>query len=568
MEREKINPLNSENDTISLPTILSEVEHIIGDDKGELKILKNILSQAKDINSKSFHLRIIGSYHAEILNSLIEKGQFVNSFKKIDFNYELNFIDPKEIATIEIGKEKYFFTDDTFKFIYENEIDTVKIFAHNNYCKDNKVQILYSNYPIQFTNDEIEKYDFFSKTDFVVFIQDALSILPKNQLEIINECHRKSVPFGIFISNISRVEENEKEEIASYLLKQLKNRKISFFQFSNSDGEKRLLQEVYSRVDFYSIASEIKQRRTNYFVGKLITYLLKIRKYLIFAENEMKLKEKEFQKELLESKSITKNQEEYIKKFENLLTERKFIVQNSLKEYLKANRDKLSAHLTFEIQRSSEPKGTWERDFPFIINKEIKASSERISQILNKEMDETLKWITLKLKSAFDYDFPISNVGLLKGQLKIEYKPSEIKFTDQKKLKLQTKIGQAATVIGAGTLLLSFPIGGIVIGSSLLYQTIFDKYLNKVNEKELLVIKNELHKILEWIDINIINEYSNILDSNYSIIKSSLKDSFHAFLTTQNKLKEQDIGNKIIELKIEDITNKIQKTNKIISELI
>jgi GTPase SAR1 family protein len=154
-------------------------------------------------------------------------------------------------------------------------------------------------------------------------------------------------------------------------------------------------------------------------------------------------------------------------------------------------RGELVENLDFELQKTADIKGWWERDLPFRLRREMTILSRNVESILLKFLAEDIDWSQHHLKSLFattikHQSSPSPNDNSIPLSL------SDREMTDLQKYRLLTRIGTTAAMIGGS--ILGGPIGMAASTGVLIFS---EKYLDRELDKQRELLSADLKRVID-----------------------------------------------------------------------
>lgn len=543
-------------ENIDLPRVLQEL-HGITAKAGMEKFINPLLDHAKDINDTKKFLAVVGAPGADFMNKLLHTELFAVSVHPADIQTEIRAVPENEIPYCLINGERSALSSNVFK----ETKGKLQVFIDDKWLRVNNTVVKIGHYPEESVEDETAVFNFFSQTDFVLFITDATAALKRNEVQWMKACTDKNIPFTVGIARLTTVNEDEREAVKEYVLDYMTNH---FGHTETADAPQ--VDIFYNKAEEYLTQPGLAERRFGFFVSWLVHSLLSMRNIILQKQAGINKKLQQIEHLAANEKIMLHHQNDQWIKIENKLVEKRQDIERLLQEHLVKTHSQMTNNLFFELSRSVDAKTAWERDLPFVINREIQVSTERVSGMLQKRIYETVQWLRDEVAKVFNYKMPEeSNPAILKDIA--AYTPREISFTDSQKKRIHSRYWSAVTAVGAGTLLVSVPIGGIVIATSIVYQALSEQGLVSKIKKEKEKIKPELAKALERIEVLFVNEFSSRLRDCFSEIIFTLKTNQTKWLSDKTRISEAKFSHEINSTDQPDLQTALEQLNALTAQL-
>lgn len=479
------------------------------------------------------------------------------------------------------NEKDYFFYNNTDK----QEISKIKEIFHEKENEPIKLDLLINNKWILEKNvtikekhdieglanlSEFDKINFFINSDVVILVIDSLMPITKSDRLFLEICSEYNAPTLIVLSKLDKTMEEERSKIIEYVKQHLEKINKNNFLLLSSDN----LDSYFSREKIISTLNDdflnkhYSHKRMN-MIDSLFLYVYSSAKEKII--NKLDYRNKATEK--INNESIKKIEDinAFELEWENIeivLVEKRQNIEKKLRSLLLQNKNKIFQKLIYDLDHINDIKSWWEKDLKYILERETQNVLYFISQGINRDVGKEIVWLQNEIDRLFNFKISSSpRFEIIVEEPIISQK--EIQLSDNKKLKIFTRIGTAATVVAAGTLLMTSGIVGAAIAITTVGGITADYVLNLNNKKNKEKVKLELSQIVEKYLLDYTLTFSrdlketfdqiiielNLYRSNWKSNKSDeiLKMKHHQISSLKDGVDWED-SLKQIELKIQEFT--------------
>lgn len=302
--------------------------------------------------------------------------------------------------------------------------------------------------------------------DICVYMLNAQAPLNRTDVFTLSNMDELGMKVLVVPSRMDLIDEGGKADLLSYIkatTDKLHNISISSISGAIHD-DRGLLQKETSHLieqcDTKEQRNEFRKLFATVCVGKLYS----------LCQNKIDACEK--QKEDVSKRFETKQKDLDAKELawltvETQLRKRLFDISDKLRAGLAAKKDEMLRRLNHDVDMAGDVKTFWEKDFSFRFEEYLRAQTLSFTQLVNQEIVKTIQWLQAELLKQFHCKITFTT-STIDASSKPGVGTDDVQVADMQRLKIVTRIGTAATVIGAGTLLATSGVAGIVMGVSIL----------------------------------------------------------------------------------------------------
>jgi len=407
---------------------------------------------------------------------------------------------------------------------HQNELINIDVFLNNDWLVNRNVVIKEKhNFEGLSEYSESEKLNFFIDTDIIILVIDSLMPITKSESHFLDICKKYDIPILVFLSKLDKTSSEEKIKIIEYVNINLEkiNSGIVYANKIENLELKNLGETIISILDNYMLNKDFSNNRMDMLNRLFLTAYSNIRETVIYKLKDIKNKIEKI--ELGSSKKI-----EYInnfdlewRKIELILVEKRQGIEKNLRSILLQNKNKVLQKLLYDLDHTNDVKSWWEKDLKYALERETQNILFTLNQYVNTKINGEINWLQNEVDRLFNYKISSSP----RFEIIIEESPifqKEISLSDNKKLKIVTRIGTAATVIAAGTLLMTSGIVGVAIAITTVGGITAEYLLNINNKKDKEKIKLELSQIVEKYLLDYTSTFSKDLKDTFDQIINEL----------------------------------------------
>jgi hypothetical protein len=556
---------HSSGDNWELPQLLQQF-YVVAQQMGQVDAVNALTSYSRDIHDKVRHLAIIGKMTPAFFNQLVHAELVKPSVLPLEIELDIAACDEHESPWCLTGEEKHPLTAGLVTDLQRSPGQPMKLFIDDPWLRGQNVVISVKPYPGSAAPTPESIFRLFSTTDLVLFLTDALSVLKRDEVCWLKECSDTSIPFIVGLSRLELVNEEERNSVPEYVKNYLADHfpAATFWDKDESgDPTGGLFELVGQRLQ----STDLTTQRIGFFTARFIHYLSRMRHAIADRQQISQSKMEEIRQTEAKEKAIINTKNDQWTRIGIDLVQKRQNLEQQLRDQLSAHRQQMLENLLFELGRSNDAKLSWERDLPFFINRQLHDAADKIGGKLQREIMESLQWLYEEVVRVFNYKMPVDqNISI--GKDIPQYVPKELPLMNTQKYRLRSKYGNAATIIGAGTIFLSAPVGGIVIASSIIYQALTENHIIKRTKKEKEQLKGELYKVVERMEGQFVNEFAARLKNCFDEIIGQLKTNQQKWLADVTNIIETKTAREMSQAGQVGLDQMLEKVNYLITQLI
>ncbi len=388
----------------------------------------------------------------------------------------------------------------------------------NNISFIEKVEKIFSK-----ETENIEYCTYFSDMDICLYIIDAQMAYTRNDALIIEHLCKFGIPTIICVSKYEKLPDDAKKEVVSYLTYKLPKSDSVLLSENSSltsliDNAKEIINNIEKCNNFEHIQS-VRNGLIRFFIVDTVSHIYKKCKSKIDESIKSEQRAEAVTAEKLNK--ISALESEWMR-IELALSMRRQNTEDKLRSRLTIRKADMLRRLSHEVEVCSDVKLYWDKELAYRIDEMMRAELQCDTQIMNIDIVNTLRWLQEELFKSFKQEsgFAASTTCIVDNK---ETTLDSIEISDSKKLKIVTRIGTAATVIVAGTLLATSAVAGVVMAISMLSGIGAEWIMGQKIKESRTKVQEVLPSILEKCELAYINQISESLKASYNEILANFK---------------------------------------------
>lgn len=571
--------VNRKVDSISIERLGNWIEETghLATKVGCIDAIEPVLQMLKRLSRDSVSIAVIGSPNSgksSLINQVLQKKLLPVTVLESNTQFSIGSVtDENREGFFIAGDQVRRSLDDLHKKSLDSSSNSkmVDIYIVNQWLKENGFCLIEK--PPLDLSDEDEIRDLFQslleEADCVMLTIDALMPLKRAELQFLCECSKQSIPVVIVVSKVDRLLEEEWADVLAYIskhteffsapLKIISTSTKSTKSFENSIDELKLaIQKAVDEIDVLAV-------RIQRVIYTLLSILDTIHSAILTGIEVQTKTELEQEFELKQNQQKLDAQQLVWQEIEQKLNDKRHKVDTLLRDHLQKNQTAILEVLLYELDRTNDIKTWWERDLPFRLDRELRGLAGQLSKNINQQILSDLKWLQEEVSRQFKYPLKtLSEPSALVDSVSIEQR--EVVLSNSNTLKIFSRIGTAASVILAATILAP-GLAGAGLAASVIAGLTTEQLIrwNTIQEREL--IRLELSKVIERARHQYALEVSRRLKENYNQIIFELKQhqlrwqqaQLQTLVTVRrNNLNEVDINWKALEQQTNQLMSKIK----------
>lgn len=461
-------------------------------------IYDSLIEKMQRIERKSTAVGVLGTANSgksSIINAIAGTTLPTNPISSME-GYFVNFVKSTESTIVS-----------TNEWLKQNNISLVE-----------KVEKIFSN-----ETEDIEYCTYFSDMDICLYIIDAQMAYTRNDALIIEHLCKFGIPTIICVSKYEKLTDDAKKEVILYLTDKLpKSDVVTVVENNNFTSLVDNINEITAKIEECNNTEYIKSVRNNLmscFIVDAVSHL-----YEDCQSKLDKCVEGEQRAETMTAEKMNKVSalESEWMRIELALSTRRQKTEEQLRSRLSTRKADMLRRLSHEIEVCSDVKHYWEKELSYRIDDMMRAELQSYTQIMNTDIVNTLRWLQDEILKSFKKQsgfVPTITCTIDNKETTLD----TIEMSDNKKLKIVTRIGTAATVIAAGTLLATSGVAGVVMAISMLSGIGAEWIMGRKTKESRAKVLEVLPSILDKCELVYINQFSESLQASYGEILGNLK---------------------------------------------
>ena len=391
------------------------------------------------------------------------------------------------------------------------------------WLRDKKAEIMEVNADIiPDQTSQIDICKIISQFDVCIFLTNAQAALNRADLFVLQNLNDVGVPALVVLSRMDLLNDEDQNTIVSYLKNHLNGLyKVSVLQLSKAISSSST--EIVDAINLLLSQANVNQSRSNFknfYMGMAISKLFEICQNHI---DESKAKNEAIEKSA--SNKIAELNSRTIDwlKLETQLRMKTSEITDKLRSVLAKRKDDIIRRLNHDVDVCGDVKLFWEKDLPFRFEEIMRIELNSTTQMVNTELMRTLQWLQDTLLKQFRCKMSLTTSIVSDNSTVITTDGTDVSVADTQKLKIVTRIGTAATVIAAGTLLASAGIGGIIMAISMVSGIGAEFFMRKQSSESKEKIKQVIPDIVNRSQLQIISDFNQKIEEVTSEIIAQLQ---------------------------------------------
>lgn len=362
------------------------------------------------------------------------------------------------------------------------------------------------------------------EVDLVVLLIDALMPIKRSELKFINVCVQRKLPLVVAMSKIDKMPDDEREVVIAYVAKHVEScevgipvidTRITPMLTSGIDELKQVIEHRLAQADLGAIRQE------------QIRHALRIAINIIMvaaqtgAEAQSK-NQGELDREIQQrQQQVDAMNLEWVR-LEQALHQKRQSIDDQIRTFIEENQNIVIERLLYDLERNNDIKAWWQRDLPFHLQRELRSLAGQVSASINKRISSDVKWLQEELLRRLK--FPLQALAELTLSVsETELTQKDLPLSDSHRFKIISRLGTAASVIMAGSLLATAGVGGITLAASVLAGLTAEQVALYNTRKNRGIVRDEIQKLIKQASHEYTTDVSRKLKAGYDEIISGLK---------------------------------------------
>lgn len=484
-------------------------------------IYTDYISQIEELRGESIRIGVLGQSNTgktTLINSLLETKLPVSNLPS-NLSYHIKYCDNETT----------------------NTVDSLEIIGiKNEWLRNKRIEVLEINADIiPDETTQIELCKIISKVDLCIYLTNAQSALNRTDIFVLDNLNSVGIQTVVVLSRMDLIASDDQSSIISYLKSNLKDfEKISVLPSSKCivDSKEEILLAAENLITKANTAVS-RDNFSNFYLGIAISKLFEIcNGHIEDCNTKAESIEKAAENKISE---LNTKSTDWLK-VETQLRIKTSEITDKLRERLSVRKEDIIRRLHHDVDVCGDVKLFWEKDFPFRLEEIMRSELNASTQMVNAELVRAMQWLQDTLMKQFRCKMSLTTAVVgdrtsIKGDGN-----SNIEIADTQKLKIVTRIGTAATVIAAGTLLASAGIGGVIMAVSMVSGIGAEFFMRKQSNDSKEKIKKAIPEIVDRAQIQLISDFNQKIDDVTNEIISQLQTVKLDWIEQREKTIEQE----------------------------
>lgn len=411
------------------------------------------------------------------------------------------------------------------------------------WIKKSKTEILEVSSDISIDSlTQVDLLKILSQCDAYIFLLNAQSALNQTDLTLIRLIGKVGTPTLVILSRADLLQPNELADVEKFVTGNLEGTPgVKFLHVSgnlNTPENRKMLADAVKKLAESTDPKASRAGFENFYLGITLSKM--------FELCQKKIEEVDKHRKAIEDKAMEKRVKLSDKGLEWLeveteLRRQMLEINNKVRAFLDDRKADMLHSFNHDIDVCGDVKVYWEKELPYRLETMVKSETQGMSQMLNKQLMKTLQWLQDTLLKRFKCKmslatsfFETDNINATPAAAD----PSEVEIADLNKLKIVTRIGTAATVIGAGALCATAGIGGIVMAASMISGIGAEMFIRKKNDGSREEVRKALPGILDRTQLKLATDFEPKLME----MSTELVNQLHTVRSEWNEKSEKEIA--------------------------
>lgn len=379
--------------------------------------------------------------------------------------------------------------------------------------------------------------------DVCIYLLNAQAALDRTDLFVLQNLDEVNIPTLLVFSRGDLLSEDDFAQVADYVKGNLKKlARVEVLPRRDMLTGKDRGGELRSLADALLAKADVAASRAsfeNFYLGYALSRLFAVCQEKIDACLK---KQDDLERLALEKQAKLNEKTNDWLKVETRLRQRTGDIADKLRALLDNRKADMLRQLTHDVDVfSGDLKLFWEKDFPFRLENMMRADVQSATQMINQELIRTMQWLQDELLKQFRCKMSLATsvVGNTEGKAPVD---AGINIADTNRLKIVTRIGTAATVIAAGTLLATAGIGGVVMAVGMVSGLGAEFFMRKKNNEAKEEIKRHLPDIVTRAQLQVVTDFAQKLQEVTGELIAHLQTLKADWLETSRKEIDQELS--------------------------
>jgi GTP-binding protein EngB required for normal cell division len=363
--------------------------------------------------------------------------------------------------------------------------------------------------------------------DLVVLLIDALMPVRRSEVKFMNGCVQRKLPLIVAMSKADKVPNDERATVTAYVVKHAESYDVgipvvdTYVTPTLTSGIDDLRQEIgqcLSKADLSAIRREE--------VGHVLQAAINIITVAVQASVEAQNKSQaELDREIKQRKHQIESMSLEWMKLDQAMHQKRQKLDDQIRIFLEENHNTVIEGLFYDLERNTDVKAWWQRDLPFRLHRELKSLASQLSVSINKKITDDIKWLQDELLRRLKFPLQILAEPTFSicetGQTQEDQK--KLPLSDSHLFRIISRLGTAASVIMAGSFMVTAGIGGIGLAASVLAGLTAEQVALYNTRKDRSIVRSEIEKLVRQASHEYAIDVSHKLKAGYDEILSNLK---------------------------------------------
>jgi len=363
--------------------------------------------------------------------------------------------------------------------------------------------------------------------DLVILLIDALMPVRRSEHKFMNICVERNLPLVVAVSKADKIPNGERETVMAYVVKHVDSHNVGIpvvdtcitpTLTSGIDELRQGIEQCLSKTDLSAIRRK-EVRHALQIAINIITVALQAS-----AEAQRKSQE-ELDREIKQRQQQIEGMNLEWVKLDQAMHQRRQKVDSQIRSFLEENQNTLLEGLFYDLERNNDIKIWWQRDLPFRLHRELNSLAGQLSASINKNITGDVKWLQGELLRRLKFPLQFfAEPTVLVGEAELtQGEQKTLPLSDGHLFRIISRLGTAASVIMAGSLLATAGIGGISLAASVLAGLTAEQVALYNTRRDRNIVHSEIQKIVQQASHEYATDVSRKLKAGYDEILTNLK---------------------------------------------
>jgi GTP-binding protein EngB required for normal cell division len=372
-----------------------------------------------------------------------------------------------------------------------------------------------------------------NEADVMILVIDALMPVRRPEIALLDGCERRQVPTIVALAKIDQLATDDRAAVLGYVENQVRTcAPGARFLGAGGDDMAQQLREAIDAIVEHTDFPVVRDRQTR---DMLLGILGIVAGAATTGLEAQRASDSERASALRQRRHDIESQSIRWAELERQLDARRAQIDDQLRKHLAANQQAIEELLLFDLEKQSDVKTWWQRELPFRLHRELKNLAGQMSGSVNRQIHADLRWLQDEMVRQFKLPAPPLD---LDASVTIEahaLPQNDLPLQDMHRLRLLSRLGNMASVVIAGRLLLSAGWSGVTLGVGVLAGLAADQLAGYTASRDRSKVRAPLTALIARASLEFGMDISSKLRVGYHEIVEALQRHQRSWLEAQTR---------------------------------